>query len=49
MKGMEQPASIEKIEQKPKAKSKILRANKNLPEFWAISDEDQEKLVRVIR
>ena len=35
MKGMEQPPSIENIEKKPKAKSKILRAK---IEFWADKD-----------
>ena len=42
---MEQPQSIENVEQRPKAR-KILR-KKKLEEFWAISDEDAARLVHV--
>ena len=44
MNRLEQPQSIENIEQKPKSR-KILR-KKKLEEFWAISDEDVARLVQ---
>lgn len=46
MKGMEQPSSIENLATKT-AVSKVLRKNKKIPEFWAISPEDEARLVRV--